>query len=79
MKLVPLVDRSILKPVSLSALSFQPRLIWLVDAAVAVRFVGAVGAVWVGGSVGSVDVLPAAGGRGSASQAIAFLSQPGRY
>lgn len=27
----------------------------------------------------TVDALPAAGGRGSASQAVAFLSQPGRY
>ncbi len=53
---LPLVERSILNPVSLFELSVHERLIWLDDAAVAVRFVGAAGiGVGVGVAVG-VDV-----------------------
>ena len=44
---VLLVAWSTLKPVSLFELSVQPRLIWLEEAAVAVRPLGAVGTVWV--------------------------------
>ena len=40
-----LVDWSILKPVWLSALFVQLRLIWLVEAAAAARLLGAAGAV----------------------------------
>jgi hypothetical protein len=50
---VPSGERSILNPVSLFELSVQDRLIWLDDAAVAVRFVGAAGVgVGVGVAVG---------------------------
>ncbi len=38
---LPFLDRSTLNPVSLFELSVQDRLIWLDDATVAVRFVGA--------------------------------------
>jgi hypothetical protein len=38
---VPFLERSTSNPVSLFELSFQDRLIWLDDTAVAVRFVGA--------------------------------------
>ena len=40
---VPSGERSILNPVSLEALSTQARLIWVVDAAPALRLVGAAG------------------------------------
>ena len=50
---MPSLERSILNPVSLFELSVQDRLIWLDDAAPAVRFVGAAG---VGVGVG-VEVL----------------------
>jgi len=48
---LPFLERSTLNPVSLFELSVQDRLIWLDDAAVAVRFVGAAG-VGVGVGVG---------------------------
>ena len=48
---VPLVEHSILNPVSLLELSAQERLIWLEDAAVAFKLVGAAG-VGVGVGVG---------------------------
>jgi hypothetical protein len=50
-KVVPFVDRSTLKPVSLFELSVQDRLIWLDEIAEAVRFVGAAG-VGIGVGVG---------------------------
>jgi hypothetical protein len=46
---VPSGDRSILNPVSLLELSAQFRVIWLLDKAVAMRFVGSVGPVPEGG------------------------------
>ena len=49
---VPLVERSILKPVSLLELSVQERLIWVDETAVALRFVGAAG-IGVGLGVGA--------------------------
>jgi len=52
-KFVPSVERSILNPVSLFELSVHDRLIWLDDAVVAVRLVGAAGVgVAVGVAVG---------------------------
>jgi hypothetical protein len=48
---VPSLERCILNPVSLFELSVQDRLIWLDDAAAAVRFVGAAG-VGIGVEVG---------------------------
>ena len=41
LNLLPCLERYTLKPVSLFELSVQDRLIWLDDAAVALRFVGA--------------------------------------
>jgi len=56
LKFLPFLERYTLKLVSLFELSVQDRLIWLDDAAVAVRFVGAAG-VDVGVGVGAgVDV-----------------------
>jgi len=45
LKLVPSVERSTANPVSLPALSAQARLTWPAEAAVAVRLLGAAGAV----------------------------------
>ena len=47
-KLTPSVERSILNCVSLVELSLQARLIWLAEAAVAVRLLGAAGVADVG-------------------------------
>ncbi len=53
MKVVPSVERSILNPLSLPELSVHARLIWVEEAAVAVRLVGAAGVkVGVGVAVG---------------------------
>ena len=58
------VDRSIWKPDSLDALSVHVRLIWLVDTAVALKVVGAAGAVGAGPllrrTIGAIDGTPAA-------------------
>ena len=53
MKLVPLVERAILNPVSFVELSVQDRLIWLEETATAFRLVGALGVgVALGAGVG---------------------------
>jgi len=50
------LQRSMVKPVSLPALSAHARLIWLLETAVAVRFVGAAGGAGAA-SVTAVAVL----------------------
>jgi len=70
---VPFVDRSSLKPVSLFALSFQDSWIWLDERVVAARFVGA-----AGGAVG-VGLGDGAGGAEPATIETSFegrLSEP---
>src|SRR3972149_6657832 len=54
-KLVPLVERSILKLLSLLALSLQVRLIWLAETALAVRLEGAAGGAGPAGAVSIVN------------------------
>ena len=61
-KVVPSGERSILNPVSLVELSAHARLIWVEDAAVAVRPLGAAGVgVAVGVGVGAGCVVALAG------------------
>ena len=54
LQVVPLVERSTLKPVSLVALSVHVRLIWVLDVAMAVSPVGSAGS---GASVVALAML----------------------